>query len=271
MKELRLNTAKTIILKIGGSVITDKTEEMKARTGVIDRLASEIKRANVTSLVLVHGGGSFGHPLAERYKIKEGFRDVSQKMGFCLTHHSMTILNGLLMDALMMHEVPAVSITSSSVILTENGRIIKFEDTELHRALEAGYTPVLYGDTVFDRKLGFTILSGDQIIAVLASKLDTERVIIGVDVDGLYDTDPKHDRSAKLFEHLNLTQLRNVRNKLDASKAKDVTGGMAGKIAEIIPVIEKGIPLMMINTMESDSLFLALKGEDVKGTKIEKE
>ncbi|HVP26194.1 MAG TPA: hypothetical protein VMT26_00810, partial [Candidatus Bathyarchaeia archaeon] len=75
-----MSKAKPAILKIGGSVITDKGEELKARTNVIDRLASEIQRANTNNLVIVHGGGSFGHPIAQRYAIKDGLKEESQKI-----------------------------------------------------------------------------------------------------------------------------------------------------------------------------------------------
>ncbi|MBS7632691.1 hypothetical protein KEJ15_03600 [Candidatus Bathyarchaeota archaeon] len=116
-----MSSPKSIVLKIGGSVITDKNEEMKANTQVIDRLATEIKEANVENLLLVHGGGSFGHPVAKRYNIKEGFKENSQKIGFAQTHHFMTVLNGLVMDSLIWHEVLAVSIPPSALMTTKNG------------------------------------------------------------------------------------------------------------------------------------------------------
>ncbi|MEM4243656.1 MAG: hypothetical protein QXP44_02510, partial [Candidatus Bathyarchaeia archaeon] len=55
-----LDEAKPTILKIGGSVITDKNGELAARTEVINRLAEEIAKANTKNLIIVHGGGSFG-------------------------------------------------------------------------------------------------------------------------------------------------------------------------------------------------------------------
>ena len=119
-----LNGAKPIILKIGGSAITDKTGELAAKTEIINRLAEEIKRADLDNLIIVHGGGSFGHPTAAKYGIKDGYKeDPAQKLGFAETHHIMTVLNGLVMDALIWHEIPAISIAPSSCIMTENGKI----------------------------------------------------------------------------------------------------------------------------------------------------
>lgn len=271
MKVLELSRAKPTILKIGGSVITDKSEELKAKTQVIDRLATEIQKANTNNLIIVHGGGSFGHPLAQRFAIKDGLKENSQKIGFCETHHVMTVLNGLLMDALVWHAIPAISITPSSVIITRNGRIRSFEETLIRRMLEMGFLPVMYGDTVLDTDLGFTILSGDQLVSNLAIKFGAERVIIGVDVDGLYEADPKVEKTARMLEHLTLEELKKLQDKVGNSKAVDVTGGMLGKIVELFPAIDYGIRTTIVNAAEPNNIYKALIGEKVKGTLIEKE
>ena len=48
-----MSEAKPIILKIGGSVITDKDGELAAKTEVINRIAEEIKRADIDNLIEV--------------------------------------------------------------------------------------------------------------------------------------------------------------------------------------------------------------------------
>jgi len=266
-----LSEAKPTILKIGGSVITDKNGELAARTEVINRLAEEIQKANVKNLIIVHGGGSFGHPTAQKYGIKDGLKEDTQKVGFAETHHVMTLLNGLVMDALVWHKTPALSITPSSCIITENGRIKFFEDTILKTVLKMGFAPVLYGDTTLDEKLGFTVLSGDQIVSHLARKFNAGKIVIGVDTDGLYDSDPKVAKNAKLYEHLTLEELKKIKETLGKSTAADVTGGMLGKIAELIPAIEQGIPVAIVNAAKPNRIYKALIGDMVEGTVIEKE
>lgn len=271
MKGSRLSKPELIILKIGGSVITDKNGELAARTQEIDRLAEEIQTASVKSLIIVHGGGSFGHPSAQKYAIKDGLKEDSQKIGFSETHHVMTVLNGLFMDSLIWHEVPAVSITPSSCIITENGRIKHFEDSPIRTLLKLGFIPVLYGDAVVDSKLGFTILSGDQLVSSLAMRFNAERIVFGVDVDGLYDADPKVEKTAKMFRHLNPEELKEIQNKLCKPTACDVTGGMFGKVAELLPAVEQGIPVTMVNASKPGYLCKALEGKAVEGTVIKKE
>jgi isopentenyl phosphate kinase len=271
MKVLRLSKLKPTILKIGGSVITDKSKELEVRMQVINRLAEEIGKASIQNLIIVHGGGSFGHPLAQRYAIAEGFKEETQKTGFSETHHVMTVLNGLFMDALIWRNIAAVSITPSSCIITKNGRIQLFEDASLKMLLKTGFLPVLYGDAVLDSMLGFTILSGDQLVSVLATRFNAERIVIGVDVDGLYDADPRAKKSAKMFKHLTLEELKELQSKLGKSTACDVTGGMFGKMAELLPAIERGISVTIVNATKPNYVYKALKGKKVKSTLIERE
>jgi isopentenyl phosphate kinase len=259
------------MLKIGGSVITDKSGELAARTEVINRLSEEIQKANVKDLIIVHGGGSFGHPTAQKYGIKEGLKNDPQKVGFAETHHVMTVLNGLVMDSLVWHNIPAMSVAPSCCIITENGRIKSFEDAVMKMYLKMGFVPVLYGDTTIDEKLGFTVLSGDQIVAYLARKLGANRIIIGVDTDGLNDADPKLDKNARLYSHLTLSEMKKIQDKLGKSKVFDVTGGMPGKVSELIPAVEEGIPVTMVNAGKANRVYKALMGQDVEGTLIEKE
>lgn len=266
-----MTVLKPTILKIGGSVITDKSKELQVRMQVINRLAEEIREASIQNLIIVHGGGSFGHPLAQRYAIAEGFKEETQKTGFSETHHVMTVLNGLFMDALIWRNIPAVSIAPSSCIITKNGRIQHFKDEALRTLLDMGFSPVLYGDAVLDSKRGFTILSGDQLVSVLATKFNAERIIIGVDVDGLYDDDPKVKKSAKMFKHLTLKEVKKLQSELGEPTACDVTGGMFGKLAELFPAVEQGIPVIIVNASKPNYIYKALKGKEVKGTLIEKE
>ncbi len=263
--------AKPVILKIGGSAITDKTVEASPKTEIINRLAEEIKRADLDNLIIVHGGGSFGHPAAAKYGLKDGYKeDPTQKLGFAETHHMMTVLNGLVMDALIWHEVPAISIAPSCSFITENGKIKFFDDSVLQAMTKMNFTPVLYGDAVLDEKLGFTVVSGDQLVAYLAIRYKAQKIVIGADTDGLFDADPKTNPNAKPYKHLTLAELKQIQPKLGKAAGTDVTGGMAGKIAELIPAIEQGVHVTVTGATKGLSIFRALTDQSVLGTEIEK-
>jgi len=265
-------SAKPTVLKLGGSGITCKEKPLTPNLRAMRRLAKEISSAQVAHLVVVHGGGSFGHPLAKRYAIKEGFKNNAlQALGFAQTHQAMVALNKMVVDALIKHKIPAVAVSPSSCIVTKSGRIYTVAEEPLKILLKTGFVPVLYGDAVLDAELGFTILSGDQLIAYLAMRLNAQRIIVGIDVDGLYTADPKTDPTARLISHVTLKELKKMLQRIEEAKVTDVTGGMLGKIVELMPAIEKGINVLIVNAAKPKNVYKALKGEKAIGTLIEKE
>ncbi len=76
----------TIFLKLGGSLITDKTKVEHARQSVIRRLAREIKAAREARpdlhIGLGHGSGSFGHVAAKKHGTRQGVKDRSGWLGY---------------------------------------------------------------------------------------------------------------------------------------------------------------------------------------------
>jgi isopentenyl phosphate kinase len=267
---VRKMTAKPIVLKLGGSVITDKNKPATAKLEAIERLADEIFQAKVSSLILVHGGGSFGHPVAKKYKLTEGYGDPSQVTGFSETHRAMTQLNGLVMEALINRDVNAVVVQPSSCVVTKSGRIQTIELKPIRRMLDMGIVPVLYGDAVLDSEKGFAILSGDQLVSSLAIHFGAQRIIMGGDVDGIYTADPKTSTSAKLIKRVTLEELKTQKHDIEGAKSTDVTGGMLGKMHELIPAIEQNIETLIVNATKPLRVYKALRGEKVKCTVIEK-
>lgn len=259
-----------MILKLGGSVITKKEKVFTPNFEVIKRLAREVSKANVSPLIIIHGAGSYGHPLAERYNLIEGFKHSSQLIGFAKTHEAMVSLNRLLVDALIDQGVPVFSAPPSTFTLMKDSQIEVLEIRPLVKAIEIGLTPVLYGDVALDSEMGFTIISGDKIAASLAVNLGAEMIVMGVDVDGLCTGDPKIDPSARLIKHLTLNGLKDLQDKIGGAKVSDVTGGMLGKVSELMVPVACGIEARIVNALKPNNVYKALIGEEFVGTRITK-
>ncbi|MBS7633956.1 hypothetical protein KEJ34_00405, partial [Candidatus Bathyarchaeota archaeon] len=152
--------SKPVMLKLGGSVITVKDKVLTPNTEAINRLAGEIADSKVSHLVIVHGGGGYGHSIAAKYKIAEGFKGKHQLIGFSETHNAMVSLNKLIVEALIGKGLPALSIPPSSFIITRHGRIHDLPLDIMMHAISMGFIPVSYGDSVLDYEKGFAILSG---------------------------------------------------------------------------------------------------------------
>jgi isopentenyl phosphate kinase len=253
------------ILKLGGSVVTHKDQDYTAHIENIKRLSKEIAVASQYPLIIVHGGGSFGHPHAKKYGIAGGLNDKSQIIGFSGTHQAMVELNKIIVDTLLEEGVPAFSLSASSMIRTEGKRLNVFDPSIVQSFVDLGMVPVLYGDAVLDSKQGFAILSGDQLIAKLALVFNAEDVIFGSDVDGIFTDNPKLNKEAKLIETVSVS---NPEANVGDTTHTDVTGGMFGKLSEAAEIVKAGSDVMMLNAFEPGRVKSALLGEKVIGTKL---
>ena len=251
------------ILKLGGSVITHKDKYFSSDLENIKRLATEIKESSSKKLIIIHGAGSFGHPVAEKHSISDGLRNKDQLIGFSETHQSMTRLNQIIVDALLEAGVPAFGVSASSMLVTRGRRLVDIDLSIVKQLLDTGLVPVMYGDAVLDTDQGFAILSGDQLIVRLAIELEAEQVIFGSDVDGIFTSNPKLNSDAKLIKKVSLG---NMTADVGDATFTDVTGGMMGKLTEAEDAVKAGTEVIFLNATVKDRVRMALKGEKVMGT-----
>ena len=260
-----------IILKIGGSILTNKDAVSEVDTKSLKRIASEIKSSldnSFKELIIVHGAGSFGHPPAKKYKIGEKFDESEypqKRIGFCETQNAVKKLNMYICEAFIDEGLPVVAIPASSFMRATNKRITDGNLDSFKRYLEKGFIPVIYGDVVLDDELEICVISGDQLIQYLAKNLNPDMVVLGTDVDGVYNKNPKtHDDAIFFDKFSSLDDL----DTLEGTTNVDVTGGMVGKIKELLYLADLGIESKIINAEVEDNVFKVLENKDVKGTII---
>jgi isopentenyl phosphate kinase len=254
-----------VVVKLGGSVITDKEREFSVRRGVLRRLARELK--GMERMVLIHGGGSFGHPLAKQYDLTGGLRGPEQLRGFAEVRKAMERLNLCVLEELGREGLPAVPVPPSACCVLEGGRIKRMELEPLRRMMGLGLLPVLYGDAVMDLKQGVNILSGDRLAVHLALQLGASRVVLGVDVEGVFTGDPKRDPRAELLKVITPREWERRRPSF-SSTDWDVTEGMGGKVRELLRLAERGIEAQIVNASRKGVLRRVLQGDRSLGTLV---
>jgi isopentenyl phosphate kinase len=251
------------LLKIGGSVITEKSRESFFKREVMDRLSNEIKKAG-KKIILVHGAGSFGHIYAKRYKLSDGFHSPEQIKGFSLTHEQVQTLNSYVIRSLQNHDIPAISISPHSIVMLKNQVLEKMDLQIFKNYLDNHFMPVTYGDVVLDSKLGFSICSGDLLVYELTKYFKPEKVIFAVDVDGLFTSNPKININSEFIEEIRFNEINELSTQFDSHP--DVTGGMGGKIDTIKKIANIGIDTFLLNGNKPDRLYKVLRGEKTKRT-----
>jgi isopentenyl phosphate kinase len=250
-----------VFVKLGGSLITDKGRAYALREAVLQRLAAELRAAREArplELVVAHGGGSFPHVSASRFRTAEGVVDARSWEGFCQVHADAALLNAHVCRALEVAGERPFPVQPSAVALARGGRIQRWDASPLERLLVAGLVPVPYGDVLVDERQGFCIASTEELFRALAPALRPARVLMVGKVDGVLDA------QGALIPAITRESLPRVRDALRPSDgAADVTGGMLHKVGRCL---ELGVPTLILNGLVPDRLRLALLGHDVPGT-----
>lgn len=257
---------KLILIKLGGSVITDKAKPFTARPMVIKRLALEIRKAKnllkETNLIIGHGSGSFGHTIAAKYQTQEGIINSNSIKGFCLTSETAVEINRIVLKEFLQAGLNVVSFSPMSFVY---GNKIFLEP--ISQALNLKFIPVIYGDVVFDIVKGFTIYSCERILDILARKLSENysnvRIIQAGDTDGVYD------RDGRTIAGITPRNFQKVKKWIGGSSLTDVTGGMIHKVKEALLLgKEYNLTTLVINGNKKGNLLSAITGSEVVGTKI---
>jgi isopentenyl phosphate kinase len=253
-----------VLLKLGGSVITDRAAEYpKLRTAALTRLAQEIAAARVERLIVVHGAGSFGHPIVARTGIDKGVRDLRGRLAWAETQCWQNVLNVEIAATLGRAGLPAIPLQPSAVAVMEDGKLRRLDLTVLRGLLEAGMIPVLFGTPAWDRKRACSILSGDVLAPYLVHRLGFDFVVHATDVDGVYDADPHADPDAQPVPVVNRKTWLLVRRALRRSAAIDVTGGMLSKAGELVRWAKRGVRGRIVDANAPGRVRDALRGRSV--------
>jgi isopentenyl-diphosphate delta-isomerase len=260
---------KIVIIKLGGSLLTEKNKPFSIRKDTIETAIEQIIRSQ-RKLILIHGGGSFGHPVAKKYNISSGMNPMieNQILGLTKTHDAMNKLNSYIIEIFLKKKYPAISIQPSSIFVKENGNLSLKSINIIRSCLNHGILPVLYGDIVFDKKGSFSIISGDDIVLALCKKLDDFdilKVIFVIEKDGLYIKENGED--PKLATDLFYDDLDKI-ILADLGQKIDVTGGIKRKVNIIKKISQQYISVQIINGLKENYIFHALIGKDVKSTQI---
>jgi isopentenyl phosphate kinase len=218
-----------ILLKLGGSLITEKARPLTAKHDIIQRLADEIATAMrhrpELELIVGHGSGSFGHSVAARHGTHRGARSEQQWRGFIEVWVAAQALNHIVLESLQRAGLPALTFSPSASAICRDGELIEMAVEPIRSALQARMLPVVHGDVSFDRSHGAAIVSTEQVFVYLARHFQAERALLAGIEEGVYADYPTRDN---LLPRVSDEDLQRIA--LDEVQGEDVTGGMEGKL-----------------------------------------
>lgn len=253
-----------ILIKFGGSIITDKSIPYKARPDIIKRLAQELKKIKNVSIVLAHGVGSFAHTSAKEFGGKKGYKS---KWGIAKVARDAMEINRIVMDILIEEGLPAISLRPMSMMMTREGKLKNNLFEIIEETLNQGLMPVVYGDVIWDRKWKSTIYSGETTlneIGIYLSKkgFKVNKIIQVGETNGVYDD------KGKTIPSINKKNWKSIKQYIFNSKRADVTGAMRHKIKNALHISSKGIKTWITNGIIQNELLNAIKDRNVRGTVV---
>ena len=166
----------------------------------------------------------------------------------------------MMVEALGKAGVECLPVHPLSTVMLRQGRIESFFLEPVLEMIKEGIMPVMHGDVAMDSSKGAAIVSGDQLAAYLAGQLQAEIVAVGSNVDGVLV-------SGKPLSKLSRDDLSQFQREIGASAGVDVTGGMRGKLLELLELADRGTEAVIFHAGREGNIIRALKGERV-GTRI---
>ncbi|MGD0750726.1 MAG: isopentenyl phosphate kinase [Anaerolineales bacterium] len=259
-----------IFLKLGGSLITDKTHPYTPRLEKLDFLAEEIasvlKEKKDLQLVLGHGSGSFGHAAASGYKTRLGVSGPAAWFGFAEVWYQASSLNRIVVEALHRAGLPAITLSPAASITAHDGNVAHWDHYPIQAALLNGLLPVIHGDVAFDEIRGGTILSTEDLFAHLARKLSPQRILLAGLEAGVWADFPA---KKQLLAEMTPGSFARHASGLGTAAGTDVTGGMLSKVTGMLSLIEQipDLEVLIFSGEQAGNLTDALRGQN-PGTRL---
>ena len=257
-----------VLIKFGGSLITNKSEKCSAKLEIIDKLSNTISEIlNMgKKVIIVHGAGGYGHIKAKKWRISEGkILEIidDQYKAIVEIRNDMEILNKLIISRLASYSIDAKSYSPH-----KNGIGLGLDytlDEEFFRTTSVDYVPVTYGDVVdSNTEKEFGILSGDDLCEIICNVFKPSHVIFTMDGPlGLID-DPSLPNGGNLIREFYPNNQEIVTTKIP----NDVTGGMSLKLKRAINCHKTGARVSIINGNNVEMILKAISGEEYVGTEF---
>lgn len=263
--------AEIVLVKLGGSLITDKARPRTLRRSVLQRVAKEIaaaRRGPCPALLLGHGSGSFGHVAAARSRIHEGLQDASQLPGIAETQREAALLHRHVRDAMLGAGLPAWSVSPSSCMVARSGKPVRPLVGPLEQAIAAGLMPITHGDVVMDVERGVSICSTETVLLAFAAALRRRGHLL-VAAYWFGNTDGIWDAGGRRIPRLDAAAARSLGDAVGGARGTDVTGGMRHRLEAVLALARVGVPSWVLDGRVEGGVSAALRGRPRGGTRID--
>ncbi len=248
-----------IVIKIGTSTLAYQNGCLNIkRTEELCKVISDLKNSGHEIILVSSGAVGMG---VGKLSLNERPSDMPTKQAAAAVGQCelMYIYDKLFSE--YNHTVAQILLTAFDIENEE--RHMNFSNT-LNRLLELGVIPIINeNDTVSTAEMG--IGDNDTLAAIVAVSAKAELLILLSDIDGLYTSDPRKDKNAKLISRVK--NLKEVLSYAGESGTALGTGGMKTKLHAAEICTDSGCDMVIANGSKPMLLYSIACGESV-GTRF---
>ena len=264
-KYIKKYSNELIVIKCGGSVLLD--------VGLFNQFIEDISAINHLglSVIVVHGGGKNIKKELDKHKIESKFIDglrVTDENTMTIVEKALLELNTEILNNLTNKEANAKSVTPKSeniIKITPEkkelgfvGNPKKINKEVLYNIVTEKKVPIVAPMGVGDDGKIYNI-NADVVSGSIAKELNSRRLLLMTDVDGVLDKDK------------NLISEIDSKLALKMLKDGDISGGMIPKINTCLDAVNNGVTgVVIVDGRKPHSILFELFSDKGAGTLIRK-
>lgn len=262
------------LIKIGGSILTDKHQQGIINHDLIIEICKVLKKLYDRKLkfAIITGVGSLGHQTVAKYSVHKGDNGSNdRRLGLLEAQIAVNKLRNIFLQALLDAEIPAFQFYTSSIAKANKMKPTAFYLDSVSGFINYDLIPIVSGDVVYDEIMGYSVMSGDIAFSEIFKQWKPKLLIYGTDVKGIFTDDPEVDKNAKLIPIINSKMIQDGLQGITEGVNVDVSGAMKGKFQNILSMlqIDQSIKVHIISLKEPKNLLKLLNNEPFEHTIIQ--
>jgi glutamate 5-kinase len=251
-----MKNIKRVVIKVGTSSLTHKTGllNIKSLENIVRQITDlhnrGIEMVLVTSGAIGAGVGKLG---LNRKPDTIPEKQAAAAIGQCVLLHMYEKL------------FSEYGITVAQILLTKEDMVNKLRYQNARNTFfslfELGVIPIVNeNDAIIVDEIKFG--DNDTLSAVVSRLIDADLLIILSDIDGLYDSNPKLNKAAKLVSYVKKIT-KQIEDSAGDTASNLGTGGMVTKISAAKIAVSGGSHMVIANSSNSNILSDIYEGKDV--------
>ncbi len=257
MRTILLAHVKRVVIKIGSGVISNSTGLDLDQIAMLCEDVYQLRQRGYEVILVSSAAVAAG-------KADLGIVGNTQTLPLPLKQAAAAIGQSRLMraykDALRQYDLKAAQILLTRDDLANRRRYLNARNT-LMTLLEYGVVPIINeNDTVVIDELRFG--DNDNLSAMTTNLVEAQLLVILSDIDGLYDSDPRHNPDARL-----ISEVERLTPEIEAMAGKEGTalgiGGMTTKLKAAKRATLYGAGTAIINGLTPHNLLYFFDGHEL--------